>query len=184
MRAGVTRLVLCRHAEAGDAEQSARLASELAGVDLTAVYTSPLDRAHETALAIAAARHLQPVVVPDLREIEQGDLAGLEFEAYPAEFRAELLRAPATVHFPGGESYEQLRERVIAAIAEIVDRHFGETVVAVSHAGAIRAALATWLQADGDGAFRIDQSFAAVNVIDWIEGEPFVRLVNGSRVER
>jgi len=180
----MTRLVLCRHAQAGDAAQSARLASELAAVGFGAVYTSPLERARETALAIAQERQLVPIADPGLREIDQGDLAGLEFEEYPAELQAELLRAPETVRFPGGESYEELRRRVVAAIAEIVDRHTGESIVAVSHAGAIRAALATWLQAGGDGAFRIDQSFGAVNVIDWAEGKAFVRLVNGSRVER
>jgi broad specificity phosphatase PhoE len=184
VRLGVTRLVLCRHAEAGNREQSATLASELSDVPLSALYTSPLDRACETALAIAARQGLMPVVVPDLREIEQGDLTSLQFDDYPEPFKAELLGAPATVRFPGGETHEELRNRVAAALAEIVARHPHETVAAVSHAGAIRAALATWLDTDVNGAFRIDQSFAAVNVIDWTDGEPFVRLVNGSRVER
>jgi broad specificity phosphatase PhoE len=148
------------------------------------VYTSPLDRARASALAIAAQRQLAPVLVADLREIEQGKLAGLQFEDYPEAFQAALLHAPSTVRFPGGETYEEVRRRVTAAIAEIVARHPEETVVAISHAGAIRAALAAWLRADGDGSFRIDQSFAAVNVIDWAGGRPFVRLVNGSRVER
>jgi broad specificity phosphatase PhoE len=176
----MTRLVLCRHAQEGSAAQVAGLAAELSAVALAAVYTSPLARARTTALALAAA----PIEVPDLREIDQGDLAGLAFEEYPPGFQADLLSAPATVGFPGGETYEELRVRVTAAIAEIVLRHPDEAVAAISHAGAIRAALATWLHADGDGAFRIDQSFAAINVIDWRDGVPFVRLVNGARLER
>jgi broad specificity phosphatase PhoE len=181
----MTKLVLCRHAENGNNnEQLARLAAELARLSLAAVYTSPLDRARRTALAIAAERGLVPIDIPDLREIEQGDLAGLAFDEYPAGFQAELLRSPATVRFPGGETYEDVRERMAAAIVEIVAGHPNETVAAISHAGAIRAGLATWLQAGGDGAFRIDQSFAAINVIDWTDGVPFVRLVNGSRAER
>jgi broad specificity phosphatase PhoE len=92
-----------------------------------------------------------------------------------------LLQAPATVRFPGGESYEQLRARVVAALDELVAQHDGQTVVVVSHAGAIRAALATWLSVAPDASFRIDQSFAAVNVVDWADRAPFVRLVNGIR---
>lgn len=178
------RLVLCRHAPARDMRQAAELADRLAGVELAAVYTSPLARAAETAQAVAARHGLTPRVVSDLREIDLGDVDGLQFDEYPAELRAALLDTPGTVRFPGGESYEALRARVVAALGDIVSRHDGETVAAISHAGAIRAALATWLGVPAEASFRVDQSFAGVNVIDWIERAPFVRLVNGTSIAR
>jgi alpha-ribazole phosphatase/probable phosphoglycerate mutase len=67
---------------------------------------------------------------------------------------------------------------------EIVSQHGEETVVAVSHAGAIRAALAPWLSIPPEASFRVDQRFAAVNLVDWIDGVPLVRLVNGPGPER
>ena len=173
------RLVLCRH---GDAGGSPELAAALADLELDAVYSSPLARAVETAQGVAAPHRLSPVIVDDLREIELGEVDGLQFEDYPADLQQALLNAPATVRFPGGESYEQLRARVVAALDELVARHDGQTVVAVSHAGAIRAALATWLSVVPDASFRLDQSFGAVNVVDWLDGAPFVRLVNGGRM--
>jgi broad specificity phosphatase PhoE len=169
------RLVLCRHAEAGNTAQAEFLAQELRGLDLAAVYTSPLERAVTTAARIA-----MPTVVDDLREIDLGDVEGLQFEDYPRELQRALLDTPATATFPGGESYEQLRARVTAALEDIVARHDGETVAAISHAGAIRAALATWLGVPPGASFRLDQSFCAVNVIDWLDALPFVRLVNGA----
>ena len=169
------RLVLCRHTEAGDAAQAEALAHQLRGLHLVAVYTSPLERAVKTAERIAP-----PTVVDDLREIDLGDVDGLQFEDYPRELQTALLDTPATVTFPGGESYEQLRTRVTTALERIVARHDGETVVAISHAGAIRAALATWLGVPADASFRLDQSFAGINVVDWTDGKPFVRLVNGA----
>jgi broad specificity phosphatase PhoE len=178
------RLVLCRHAAAGDTRQTAELAHALAAVELAAVYTSPLARAAETAQAVAARHGLTPCLVPGLREIDFGEVDGLQFEEYPAELRAALLDKPATVRFPGGESYEELRARVVTALGDIVFRHAGETVAAISHAGAIRAALATWLGVPAEASFRIDQSLAGVNVVDWIDGAPFVRLVNGTSVAR
>jgi broad specificity phosphatase PhoE len=174
------RLVLCRHAAAGDSAQSAQLAERLGGLDIAAVYTSPLTRAAETAAAVAARHGLTPLVRDELREIDLGEVDGLTFEQYPLELQAALLNAPATVRFPGGESYEQLRRRVVGVLGEIVAQHDGETVVVLSHAGAIRAALATWLSVAEEASFRIDQRLAAVNVVDWIDGVPLVRLVNGS----
>jgi alpha-ribazole phosphatase/probable phosphoglycerate mutase len=148
------------------------------------VYTSPLARAAETAKAVAARHGLTPSLFPGLREIDLGEVDGLQFEEYPAELRAALLDTPATVRFPGGESYEDLRARVVAALGHIVSHHDGQAVAAISHAGAIRAALATWLGVPAEASFRIDQSFAGVNVVDWIDGAPFVRLVNGTSVAR
>ncbi|MFL6030321.1 MAG: histidine phosphatase family protein [Gaiellaceae bacterium] len=162
--------------EAGNVAQADILAHALAGHRLAAVYTSPLERAVETAQRIAAA----PIVVGDVREIELGAVAGLQFEEYPEDLQAALLTSPGSVAFPGGESYEQLRVRVVAALEQIVERHPDESVAVVSHAGAIRAALATWLGVAPDASFRLDQSFAALNVIDWTDGVPFVRLVNGA----
>src|SRR5205814_2876156 len=116
--------------------------------------------------------------------IDLGEVDGLQFEEYTPELQATLLNAPATVHFPGGESYEQLRRRVVGVLDEIVAQHGDEAVVAVSHAGAIRAALATWLSIPPQSSFRIDQRFASVNLVDWIDGVPLVRLVNGPGPER
>ena len=178
------RLFLCRHAAAGDSDQVAQLAERLAGLDVAAVYTSPLERAAATAEAVAARHGLAPLMRDELREIDLGEVDGLQFEEYTPELQATLLNAPATVHFPGGESYEQLRRRVVGVLDEIVAQHGDEAVVAVSHAGAIRAALATWLSIPPEASFRIDQRFASVNLVDWIDGVPLVRLVNGPGPER
>jgi alpha-ribazole phosphatase len=173
------RLLLCRHAEAGNAEQADELARSLAAVELACVYTSPLARAAATAQAVAAPHGLSPIVRDDLREIDLGEVDGLQFEEYPEELQSALLTKPASVRFPGGETYDELRLRISAALAEIAALHPEETVATISHAGAIRAALATLLGVPAEASFSIDQSFAGVNVVDWIDGRPFVRVVNG-----
>jgi broad specificity phosphatase PhoE len=175
----VTRLILCRHAEAGNGGQACELADALAGCPLAAVYTSPLERAVETARVVSARHGLTPVEVDGLREIEFGDVDGLGFDDYPGELQAELLRSPTSVRFPGGETYGELKARVFSALTEIVANHGGETVAAIAHAGPIRSALAAWLQMPDEAIFRLDQRYAALNVVDWIEGVPIVRLVNG-----
>jgi broad specificity phosphatase PhoE len=176
----VTRLVLCRHAQPGDTREAESLAAALAPIALAAVYTSTLSRAVETARFVAEAHALEPVEVAELREIDLGEVDGLAFDEFPADLRRGLLEQPLTVRFPGGETYEELRGRVVAALDRIVASHPGDVVAVVSHAGAIRAALATWLRIAEDAFFRIDQRFASVNVVDWVDGVPLVRLVNGT----
>jgi broad specificity phosphatase PhoE len=177
----LTRLLLCRHAEVGNVEEANELAAALASVHLEAVYTSPLERALTTSRVVAARHRLVPVEVADLREIDFGEVEGVRFDQLPAELRAGLLNRPLTVRFPGGETFAELRERVCRALDAIVARHSDETVAIVTHAGSIRAALATWLGIAGEQIFRIDQRTASINIVDWLEGMPVVRLVNGTR---
>jgi broad specificity phosphatase PhoE len=177
----VTTLVLCRHAEEGNTGQAVELAAALADLSLAAVYTSPLARAVRTAKPVAAHHGLDPIEIADLREIEFGEVDGLEFDRYPAELQSELLTRPLTVRFPGGETYGELRVRVCRALEEIAGAHPRQAVAVVTHAGPIRAALSAWLRIGDEAIFRIDQRLASVNVVDWLDGVPLIRLVNGTR---
>jgi broad specificity phosphatase PhoE len=176
----VTRLILCRHAEAGNSGQAGELAASLRTEPVRAVFSSPIVRARETADAVAAVHSLAVVEVRGLREIDFGEVDGVAFDELPDALQAALLDAPTEVRFPGGETYAELQERVATALGEIVRDHPEATVVAVSHAGAIRAALAAWLGITGEAVFRIDQRYASVNIVDWIGGTPVFRLINGS----
>lgn len=175
----MTTLVVCRHAEPGNVAQARMLAVTLAESSLAAVYTSPLARAVETAAAVADAQRLVPIQVDELREIDFGEVEGLAFDAFPADVQAGLLAEPTQMRFPGGETFGELQERVCRAIDRIVADHPDAMLAVVTHAGSIRAALAAWLQIANEAIFRIDQRYAAVNVVDWIHGVPLVRLVNG-----
>ena len=176
------RLVLCRHARTGDASGAARLADSLRRLPVAAVYTSPLERALVTATAVAAAHGLEPVVVDDLREIDFGETEGLGFDELPPEVQRGLLEQPTRVRFPSGETFGELRRRVVESIETLVERHDAETVVAISHAGAIRAALATWLLMSDEGVFRIDQRYASINVAEWHSGTPLISVVNAAQL--
>jgi broad specificity phosphatase PhoE len=177
----MTRLVVCRHIDPAEPATAEALAHVLRPLPFAAVYTSPLARAHDTALAVAREHELTPAVVEDLREIDLGEVEGRPFDEYPDELQAALLRTPAEACFPGGETFTELRQRVCAAVNEITERHPDATVAVITHAGPIRALLAAWLRIDGDAVFRLDQRYGAVNVVDWVDGVPLVRLVNGAR---
>ena len=112
--------------------------------------TSNLVRTRQTAAAIIAAaegRHaaIAPLVVPDLAEQHLGEWQGLERRAFYAERRIgthTLWFAGAEERPPGGESFADLVDRVSPAIERLNEEHRGRDIVAVTHGGTIRAALA------------------------------------------
>jgi broad specificity phosphatase PhoE len=188
----VSRLVLVRHAEPEEdargrvygtldvglspagREQARRLALALPRVP---VYSSPRRRALETARALGA----EPIVEPDLREIDFGELEGRRYEeierAEPELFRA-WMETPTEVRFPGGESFTDLRMRALRALESIRRRE--ACAVVVTHGGVVRAGLAAWLEMPDAAIFRLAQDYCGVSVVDWIDETPLVRAVNAS----
>jgi probable phosphoglycerate mutase len=124
--------------------QAEALAQRLGALPrLAAVYTSPLERARETAAPIARARRLRPRVERGLLEIDIGAWAGLRIAR--ARRRREwkaVQQHPSGFRFPGGESFVEMQARVTETLQRLVTRHRGRAVVAVSHADPIKAAVA------------------------------------------
>jgi broad specificity phosphatase PhoE len=197
----LTRLVLIRHGEphedahrycygtldiglsAHGRRQAQQLATALARIDLAAVYSSPLQRATATAAPPAAVHGLTPIIDRALREIDFGEFEGqtyAEIERCHPQLYWQWMQAPTLVQFPGGESYTTLCERAVAAMNAIRNQHRGETAAIVSHGGALRAMLANCLSMPDEVIFRLDQSYGAINIVDWTESVPLVRLLNGS----
>jgi broad specificity phosphatase PhoE len=121
--------------------QAQALAEELAAVSaLAAIYSSPLRRALETALAVGERVRLEPVLVEDLREVDVGAWSGLtraEVEArYPADFRRWLDGGEG---WQDGESYAAMSARVLPALLEIAATHESEEILVISHGGPVRA---------------------------------------------
>src|ERR671910_3317781 len=110
--------------------QAQSLAQELTDVDLDAIYSSDLARARQTAEAVAATHALEVRFDARLRERSFGSWEGLT--------REDIDELPAGSHHDG-ETDEEVRARVLEAIAEIAAAHPGEQVLVVSHGGALNA---------------------------------------------
>ena len=127
--------------------QAAELAAALANEPLAAVYSSPLRRAFETAQIVATPHGLEPVPVDALREVDVGSWQGLTRaeieERFPEQFARWLDYEQG---WEDGESYDEMGQRVLAALLELAAAHAGERILAVSHGGPVRAAYAV---ADG-----------------------------------
>jgi broad specificity phosphatase PhoE len=164
-------------------EQARRLAEALGGVELAAVYTSPLERARHTAAAIADRRNLVPNELPGLAEIDFGELEGRLFEeiavSHP-DVSATWMSRPTEVEFPAGERFADFSRRVRETTRDVRLAHEREAIAIVTHGGPIRIVVADALAMPPRELFRLDQSHAGFSVIDWIEDSPIMRLHNAS----
>jgi probable phosphoglycerate mutase len=125
-------------------QQSAAVASHLADQGpIATVYTSPLRRARQTAEAIAQTTGAPIVEVPDLREYDMGDMEGVTAEEITSLWAAfvEKWRTDPDVAPPGGESARQFAVRLHNALTGIIQAAAGQTVVVVSHQGALASGL-------------------------------------------
>ena len=113
-----------------------KLGRVMKDVPLTAVYSSPLRRAMDTAAAVAAPHHLEVVPEPDLREIHVGEMEGMSLETFGQNFSQFLVdwrTKGDAVDFKGGENLGQFRDRVWAAVSRIVEANPGGIAAVVSH---------------------------------------------------
>jgi alpha-ribazole phosphatase len=157
--------------------------SDGSAAGIQAVYCSDLVRAVTSAEIIAGPHGLVPVRVPGLRERSFGAWEGMTFseirEKFPAEFEA-WARNPLRHSPVGGENTEEVKERVVKALDGILERHEGDTFVAVAHGGVNRIILCHILGMPLENIFRIEQDYAAVNIIEFWEKYPVVKLINGT----
>jgi len=140
---------------------------------VAAVYASRMSRAMQTADAIARACGLTAQPLAGLLDVSFGQWQGLSPDEVtqrdPDLYRA-WLEAPHTVQFPGGESLDVVRGRVLDGLEEVVARHPGETVALVSHAVVNRVLLCAVLGLGNEHFWRLQQDTCAVNVFDVKEG--------------
>ncbi len=92
----------------------------------------------------------------------------------------EVQRSPSGFRFPGGESFLEMQTRIAETLARLVERHRGETIVAVSHADPIKAALASAAGIHLDLFQRLTVSPCSVSVLASSGGGTHVLTVNST----
>jgi probable phosphomutase (TIGR03848 family) len=168
-------------AEKGVAQAEAAAARIAALGRATALYASPLERTRETAAPIAKATGLRTKAHRGLLECDFGDWTGAELKALmKLPEWTTVQRYPSGFRFPGGESFVEMQTRICGAIADLVARHPGETVVAVSHADPIKAVVAAAMGTHLDLFQRIVVSPCSITAILYGEGGPVVLAVNST----
>jgi probable phosphomutase (TIGR03848 family) len=160
--------------------QAEAVAKRIAGLPgVKAVYTSPLERARETAIPIAQACGLTVTADAGLLECDFGQWTGAKLKALGRKPEWSVVqRHPSGFRFPAGESFLEMQARVAAALQRLVERHAGATVVAVSHADPIKVAVTSALGAHLDLSQRVAIATASVTAVAYHRHGPVVLTVN------
>lgn len=174
----VTRVVLIRHGETdwnvegriqGHTDiglngagrwQAEQLAAALAHEDFSAIYASDLDRAFDTASAVASGRHLTVTADAGLRERGFGVFEGMSFPAIETRWPDQALRwrrRDPDFGPEGGEVLRDFYDRCVAAVHRLASRHAGESIVMVAHGGVLDCLYraATQMELDSPRTWRI-----------------------------
>ena len=168
------------HDEVG--QEEARLTGEwLKGETIHAAYCSPLSRARDTAEAIARHHGLQVRDLPGLIDLNYGDWQGMPLAEVKVKY-ADLYRqwesAPHTVRFPNGETLEEVRDRTLAAVNEVLERHRNEIVLLAAHRVVNKVLISAFIGLDNSHFWRIGQDTTAINRFQWTGSTWNILLVN------
>jgi len=155
------------HLNAQGRLQAQALARRIVGLPVSAVYSSPLERAVETADPIAKLLGLQTAIGEEFQELDFGEWTGCEIDALaqlPAFQRFNAFRGCAPV--PGGEFMLQAQARIVAGLEALRTRHADAQVVVVSHGDMIKAAVAHYAGIPLDLFQRIEISPASISTVE------------------
>lgn len=162
-------------------QQAEMAAQRLAGETISAIYSSDLVRAAETAEIIAKEHSLPVATLPELREINFGLWEGLTYEEIMAEW-SEIMSAvysdPGTALIPEGESFHEVQRRTVIGLQKCLANHQDETIVIVSHGGTMRVLLCEALGLDIKNMWSLRQDSTGINIIDYFETTKIVSSFN------
>ena len=196
-----TKIFLVRHGEVANANercynghynvnlspeglrQMMSVADRLKDKPIKAVYSSDLQRTVKGAKIIAERHSIKPIAIKELRELNYGIWEGKRLEDIRNLYPDDVLDRYNNIEnhrIQGGETLLEMKERVLSSINTIIDRHKRDNVVIVSHGGVNRIVLLWSLNMAVKDFYRIQQDYAALNIVNFYDnGSSIVELMNG-----
>jgi len=163
-------------------EQLALQGKRLRDRPIKMVYSSDLQRSYKGAQAIADALSVGVIQDSRVKEICSGRWDGLTYsqvaDNYPDECKLRYMDLVNYRIEGGGENLLDARERAMAAVFDIVEKHRGEEVALVAHGGINRIILSEALGLDLKNILRLEQDFGCLNIIEFNADAALVRLIN------
>jgi probable phosphoglycerate mutase len=157
-------------------QQAEALVARLAPVKIDAIYSSPLERALETAAPLARARGMKMLKLPDIGEVRYGDWQGKPLSQLSKKKEwATVQHTPSLMRFPNGESIREMQSRAVAAVERVVTEHPKDSVALFSHGDVIKAIVTHFIGMPLDTFQRLMIAPASVSVL--AIGKSYARLV-------
>lgn len=146
--------------------QAERLRDLLQPQPVAAIYSSPLERAVETASILAAGYKLRVRREEFLAEVDYGEWTGFSFAELKDDERWQAFNScRSTTRIPGGESAVGVQERMVAGLEHLQSRHPDEVIALVTHLEPIRLAICHYAGVPIDLSLRIAIEPASVSAV-------------------
>ncbi len=146
----------------------AKNAASLIADELTAIHTSPLQRAFQTAKIIGEIKRCDVIEDNFFIDINYGEWQGLTVEEVEERFGRESitrwLSDPGIFRFPGGESMVEVRDRLKPGFENLIDRYKGKSVAVVTHMAVIKVCFLVLLELDFRWFWKIDIDNGSVSL--------------------
>lgn len=164
--------------DAGQAQAQA-LAERLAVVPLSALYSSPLERARETAQPLADRQGLTIRVAEEIGELDYGDWTGRAFEELAGQVQWDHYNTfRSGTRIPNGELMLEAQARIVTFMERLRAEYPGGIVALISHSDLLKAALAYFLGAPLDLFGRIEIEPASVSGVEFNDWGPRILYIN------
>jgi len=174
------------HLNQNGRDQAVGLAATLLNLPIKAIYSSPLERALETAQPLAQVKKMEISTRENLGEINFGDWQGKTIKQMRRlKLWDTVQNHPSQMHFPHGESFVGAQKRLVDCTAQISENHEPTDLVACfSHSDAIRLLVAYYLNVPLDSFQRIHINTASISTLMLTKEHisvPFVNLIDISK---
>ena len=196
-----TRLLLVRHGEITTSrewryvghldvaltetgvEQMKRIGERLKNERVDVLLSSDLQRTRKGAEIIGTMIGLKPQPNAAFREINLGEWEGLTRDEIVAQFPVDFEERSQNLPYfriRNGESFADLQARVIRQIETVLEEFKGKNIALIAHGGVNRVIITHVLGMELNNLTRIDQAYGCLNIIDYFDGMPVLRLLNSA----
>jgi len=162
-------------------QQAALLARYLQEKPLHALYASPMKRVLQTLRPLHVNGTPQPIILPELREVDFGDWTGLAWDEVQTKFGVspfQWLDLLESAGIPNAECAQSLRSRLAPRLNRILRQHEGQHIGVACHGGVIRMILSILLDWPFSRFALFEIEYASITQIIWIAGRPKLQFVN------
>ena len=163
--------------------EAASAAEYFRGMEVHAIYSSPLARARETAQKIADVLRVETTPYQAIIDMSFGRWEGQPVRAVQegdGERYRQWLEFPHLLRIPGGESLDEVRDRAMAGLDETLRSHRGKTLIFVSHRVVNKVLICGILGLDNSHFWQIGQDTTAINLIQYKNGRYVLSILNES----
>jgi broad specificity phosphatase PhoE len=151
------------------------------GLEIDAIYSSPLSRALQTAQKIAQFHDIKVQPLQGIIDMSFGDWEGRphqEIRVSDKKTYRQWVETPHLVKFPGGEGLDDVKVRAMAALEEVIRNHAEKILVLVSHRVICKVLICAILGLDNSHFWQITQDTTAINLIQHKNGRYILSLMN------